>query len=321
MLRLESRSRNYFNPRPPRGGRRRHLKSCRYPHRFQSTPPARGATRGANNGHAGNLFQSTPPARGATHASSITATKQHYFNPRPREGGDYFSLFLRFAPPNFNPRPPRGGRLRLPPAGGLLCRISIHAPREGGDRHGIVQLLHLRPISIHAPREGGDAVHRVGCIPILTFQSTPPARGATSSPSAYQKCKEISIHAPREGGDAAYTGSADADTAHFNPRPPRGGRRRGGASSGGSYGFQSTPPARGATEPAQTGGGAPTISIHAPREGGDLTPLEVVNLYFDISIHAPREGGDQYDSEECGSRHYFNPRPPRGGRLIVPRFP
>ena len=33
--------------------------------------------------------------------------------------------------------------------------ISIHAPREGGDFHGVVLLLCLA-ISIHAPREGGD---------------------------------------------------------------------------------------------------------------------------------------------------------------------
>ena len=33
------------------------------------------------------------------------------------------------------------------------------------------------------------------------------------------------------------------------------------------------------------------ISIHAPREGGDLDFLGTV-LDFIISIHAPREGGD-----------------------------
>ena len=34
-----------------------------------------------------------------------------------------------------------------------------------------------------------------------------------------------------------------------------------------------------------------TISIHAPREGGDL-PLSYLALTSGISIHAPREGGD-----------------------------
>ena len=34
-----------------------------------------------------------------------------------------------------------------------------------------------------------------------------------------------------------------------------------------------------------------TISIHAPREGGD-TIAGYYNYTLDISIHAPREGGD-----------------------------
>ena len=34
------------------------------------------------------------------------------------------------------------------------------------------------------------------------------------------------------------------------------------------------------------------ISIHAPREGGDLVQSDVTRWVFGISIHAPREGGD-----------------------------
>ena len=60
---------------------------------------------------------------------------------------------------DFNPRPPRGGRLQAligqVPAG----YISIHAPREGGDRSRL-------PSSQRLPK----------------FQSTPPARGATDRP-------------------------------------------------------------------------------------------------------------------------------------------
>ena len=57
--------------------------------------------------------------------------------------------------------------------------ISIHAPREGGDDQ-LLRCMLFRCISIHAPREGGDPVH--ASIPMTTrgFQSTPPARGATS---------------------------------------------------------------------------------------------------------------------------------------------
>ena len=83
------------------------------------------------------------------------------------------------------------------------------------------------------------------------------------------------------------------------------------------------------------------ISIHAPREGGDLDFLGTV-LDFIISIHAPREGGDcrvpahgdgsgEFQStppargatrpgdEGDGWGEYFNPRPPRGGRPHLER--
>ena len=55
--------------------------------------------------------------------------------------------------------------------------------------------------------------------------------------------------------------------------------------------FQSTPPARGATIYAGTLAVKWTISIHAPREGGDYVS-DTYNASTGISIHAPREGGD-----------------------------
>ena len=77
------------------------------------------------------------------------------------------------------------------------------------------------------------------------FQSTPPARGATSSGRAAISFAAISIHAPREGGDhIAQNGGYNrfisihapreggdnrkaveqGKEQYFNPRPPRGGR-------------------------------------------------------------------------------------------------
>ena len=142
----------------------------------------------------------------------------------PREGGD---MFLR-----------RGSRHFL---------ISIHAPREGGDDPEDVRALNCE-ISIHAPREGGDVIQpepiyganyfnprppRGGrrcilwplCLPVWVFQSTPPARGATSS--FYLHFSEIK---------------------NFNPRPPRGGRHSLPKKHLLQILFQSTPPARGATQ-------------------------------------------------------------------------
>ena len=56
--------------------------------------------------------------------------------------------------------------------------------------------------------------------------------------------------------------------------------------------FQSTPPARGATPTICTGTVKKNISIHAPREGGDVTYRRYDDYASYISIHAPREGGD-----------------------------
>ena len=59
--------------------------------------------------------------------------------------------------------------------------------------------------------------------------------------------------------------------------------------------FQSTPPARGATTLSCIASYLAVISIHAPREGGDLVPCAVPVAAVTISIHAPREGGDIFN--------------------------
>ena len=58
--------------------------------------------------------------------------------------------------------------------------ISIHAPREGGDATKQITDAIKSNISIHAPREGGDNSCSLMAVLSDTFQSTPPARGATS---------------------------------------------------------------------------------------------------------------------------------------------
>ena len=168
---------------------------------FQSTPPARGATALAFCVIVALQFQSTPPARGATpdHTHTLKYTGQFQSTP-PARGATGAAQRHRRDRQNFNPRPPRGGRRILVPDGYCPAHISIHAPREGGDSS---QLRLFRPIyiSIHAPREGGDCASRRGCCPTNTFQSTPPARGATKFAGNMYILYDISIHAPREGGD------------------------------------------------------------------------------------------------------------------------
>ena len=100
------------------------------------------------------------------------------------------------------------------------------------------------------------------------FQSTPPARGATHTyTSRPQTANHFNPHPPRGGRLSRCTAAPTG--GYFNPRPPRGGRQ---------YYLCQACHTR-------------SISIHAPREGGD---------------------GDQ-GRRRCAVLN-FNPRPPRGGR-------
>ena len=79
--------------------------------------------------------------------------------------------------------------------------ISIHAPREGGDRPPSTALLRIGGFQSTPPARGATT-KTLKTRKELIFQSTPPARGATGENSDSQESHEdISIHAPREGGD------------------------------------------------------------------------------------------------------------------------
>ena len=103
-----------------------------------------------------------------------------------------------------------------------------------------------RKISIHAPRVGSDAMLELPCADEVTFQSTLPVWGATSTANA------IVINSP-----------------DFNPRSPCGERLYSRQAATWTGKFQSTLPVWGATsrlrEPCRIG----RISIHAPRVGSD----------------------------------------------------
>ena len=168
----------------------------------------------------------------------------------------------------FQSTPPARGATAAIGGSRQHIKISIHAPREGGDGIKYFKRKEER-ISIHAPREGGDwpvwpwgrsagdfnpRPPRGGRQRYLQlgrddppFQSTPPARGATVS------------------------GSVTASTwEDFNPRPPRGGRL----------------PVDVMMSLELFG-----ISIHAPREGGDSVSAAVeraITIYF--NPRPPRGG-------------------------------
>ena len=77
--------------------------------------------------------------------------------------------------------------------------------------------------------------------------------------------------------------------------------------------FQSTPPARGATKKKYNDMLSEDISIHAPREGGDMDDASIYPEEVVISIHAPREGGDPRLNTFHHLLHLFQSTPPARG--------
>ena len=192
------------------------------------------------------VFQSTPPARGATPEPEPDPAPAEHFNPRPPRGGRRARLApctARVAP--FQSTPPARGATHGYKPSCVIFDISIHAPREGGDRGPAEGQPDRRDFNPRPPRGGRRDANSVGAA-ANEFQSTPPARGATPYMQSGQFAKNISIHAPREGGDARRV-LEEPPSIYFNPRPPRGGRLLICNLGNLPKIFQSTPPARGAT--------------------------------------------------------------------------
>ena len=233
----------------------------------------------------------------------------------------------------FNPRPPRGGRLCLALITAVPAHISIHAPREGGDYPRTAPQADKGHFNPRPPR-GGRLFPLIRAWSPFSFQSTPPARGATVAQPVVLPAVPISIHAPREGGDQSrrphrprrrnfnprpprggrpVTVRAWICIPYFNPRPPRGGRHMTIDVLASWKAISIHAPREGGDPPVWIAQPETGISIHAPREGGDDMLVWLV-WKLTISIHAPREGGDRRHRQGRQRRRNFNPRPPRGGR-------
>ena len=145
-------------------------------------------------------FQSTPPARGATNCIKISVHICKISIHAPREGGDFPISNLFQGTGYFNPRPPRGGR--------LLYGCTAYFPWYFNPR----------------PPRGGRHDKDLNDDGTPKFQSTPPARGATTSIN--RDCSGWLYFNPRppRGGRRSASSSPIGVTTDFNPRPPRGGR-------------------------------------------------------------------------------------------------
>ena len=128
-----------------------------------------------------------------------------------------------------------------------------------------------------------------------SFQSTLPARGATSAAQIYTSfASRFQSTLPARGATACHTSGLPL-LRHFNPRSPHGERL-----------------ADSLSEMAQS-----LISIHAPRTGSDHG-VEVAFQQGGISIHAPRTGSDHITSSIANRPRNFNPRSPHGERHKFP---
>ncbi len=189
----------------------------------------------------------------------VAAACRGRFNPRPPCGGRHQARLrhdLRASA--FQSTPPVRGATRSRPARGptVRSRVSIHAPRAGGDPPSNRSGAMLAPSS---------------------FQSTPPVRGATGVP-AWLVAVLVSFNPRPPCGGRRHLAGKIPRPRRFNPRPPCGGRpSRSGSSAAALTTFQSTPPVRGATDFAKHYTVSHRVSIHAPRAGGD----QVAALYVE----------------------------------------
>ena len=135
--------------------------------------------------------------------------------------------------------------------------------------------------------------------------------GCTQTPN-------ISIHAPREGGDQNGR-TIKILSIHFNPRPPRGGRRYMHEHPQGGRAISIHAPREGGDFRFTADGLIIGISIHAPREGGDPEGGLTHDQRETISIHAPREGGDRVDIVVDILPLRFQSTPPARGATEVCR--
>ena len=133
------------------------------PKYFNPRPPRRGRPYREDAETYPVQFQSTSPAKGATVVPPCKVGDRLYISIHvPREGGDQWWEAGASDKEDFNPRPPRRGR-------------------QGGR----TVLQGMGEISIHVPREGGDQLGSVGRLAATRFQSTSPAKGATTEQTAW----------------------------------------------------------------------------------------------------------------------------------------
>ena len=146
---------------------------------------------------------------------------------------------------------------------------------------------------------------------VLIFQSTLPARGATSA-RAFALPDYLNFNPRSPHGERPAAGAPRKQRSAISIHAPRTGSDAKGAQALSPAPFQSTLPARGATDPGKDDIIFDGISIPAPRTGSDFN-FYGQQSYEYISIHAPRTGSDLPPRGRLVHPD-FNPRSPHGER-------
>ena len=123
-------------------------------------------------------------------------------------------------------------------------------------------------ISIHALRGESDQMAHILAALMPEFQSTPSARRATRRRPEERLYRLHFNPRPPRGGRRGFNDFLLL-VGDFNPRPPRGERLTGNVDLNHAYKFQSTPSARRATMFLDEFDHIIKISIHALREESD----------------------------------------------------
>ena len=167
-----------FNPRSPHGERRvsSMIRSARL--LFQSTLPARGATSVIGVPCASAVISIHAPRTGSDWKLCKSISASIYFNPRSPHGERQRRFPLCSAKAYFNPRSPHGERPPRFSSASALISISIHAPRTGSDVGVTLLPAPLVPFQSTLPARGATISCKISLM-FRRFQSTLPARGAT----------------------------------------------------------------------------------------------------------------------------------------------
>ena len=150
--------------------------------------------------------------------------------------------------------------------------------------------------------------------PLVPFQSTLPARGATASWPQSSPSKRYFNPRSLHGERRFIIVSPPADRHISIHAPCTGSDMMAQRGTGSRYRFQSTLPARGATTQQRRAALIRTISIHAPCTGSDST-LDEFKAFLDaFQSTLPARGATRRNTPRFYPKD-FNPRSLHGERL------